>query len=69
MTIYVVNEVCESEYGCTEVLCVFSSLAAAEKFVNEHQYKVGIAWLGHSIDSLTIEEFELDKPMEPAYTI
>ena len=43
MTMYVVNQVCDDEYGCTSVAGIFSTMEKAQAFVDAHQYQWG-AW-------------------------
>ena len=64
MTMYVVNQVCDDEYGCTSVAGIFSTREKAQAFVDAHQYQWG-AWFmkdGETRNALTISTYTVDEP-------
>ena len=66
MKVYIVNQVCEDEYGCTGIEAVFSTREQAQAFADAHQYQWH-AWFmkeSETRDALTVKEWVVDEPNE-----
>lgn len=62
MIVYLVEKICDYEYGCTEVVKVFSSEKAARDYMNE-QPDVGdfTFWDGSNAPIYDVNIFEVEK--------
>ena len=57
--VYIVNEVCDDEYGSTEVVAVFATRKAAEAYMAENQYTWEPWWCKEERNALTVTEWEV----------
>jgi hypothetical protein len=60
MVVYVVKEVCDEEYGCSDVVMVTTNKAKAEGYVSAHNYKWE-HWSGGEYDGVFFEEWEVEE--------
>lgn len=59
MKVYVVSEVCDDEYLCTEVIFVTADEEIAKKYCAKYNRKK-ICWNGNEYDEITYREYELE---------
>lgn len=61
MLVYLVEKICDFEYGCTEVVKVFSSEKAARDYIND-QPDVGVTfWDGSTAPMYDVTMFEVEE--------
>lgn len=62
MLVYLVKRICDFEYGCTEVVKVFSSEKAARDYIND-QPDVGDVrfWDGSNVPMYHVDMFEVEE--------
>lgn len=58
MKVYVVSEVCDDEYLCTEVVFVTADEEIAKQYCEKYNTKQ-ICWNGKEYDDITYYEYEL----------
>ena len=61
MKVYIVEEVTNEEYGCTDVKKVFSNRKDAEKYVEKNQYTWRCWWTKKDEKALYINEWEVEE--------
>lgn len=61
MLVYLVNKICDYEYGCREVVGVFNSIKSAENYINKQPDKGDIKfWDGSKEPMYNIDIFEVE---------
>ena len=59
MKVYVVSEVCDDEYLCTEVLFVTADEEIAKQYCATYNRK-NTCWDGREYDEITYQEYDLE---------
>lgn len=60
MKVYIVNRVCDDEYGCTEVEAVFAKEAEAKAYVEQHQIQLDVWFNENGIPEYSYDEWEVE---------
>ena len=62
MKVYLVNRICDYEYGCREVVAVFSSRKSAEDYISKQPDNGDVEfWNGESEPIYYIDMFEVEE--------
>ena len=62
MLVYLVEKICDFEYGCTEVVKVFSSEKAARDYINDQpDVDDVIFWDGSNVPMYVVNMFEVEE--------
>ena len=62
MLVYLVEKICDFEYGCTEVVKVFSSEKAARDYINDQPDVGGVTfWDGSTAPIYDVNMFEVEE--------
>ena len=59
MKIYIVTQMCDDEYGCTEVIGVYANKADAQKYIDENQTFESVWWRDDDVPTLYLEEWDV----------
>ena len=61
MIVYVVTSVCDYEYGCTEIVGIFSTEEKAKECIERlGGQRTWDSWTGNTYNQYGIEEWEVD---------
>lgn len=61
MTVYVVMSVCDYEYGCTEIVGIFSTEEKAQECIEQlGGQSTWDSWNGRTYNQYSIEEWKVD---------
>lgn len=62
MKVYAVMSVCDYEYGCTEIVGIFSTEEKAKEYIEQlGGQRTWDCWNGSTYNQYTIDEWEVDQ--------